>query len=128
MGVTIFYRIFFTFKVNVGNILQNIVNPMEHCYGSAYCYATFTSKFLTTFLDVHTKRGWREIQYLSFMYIMYTNTSNNIPFYNSKLTRRKKYFLIIKIEILRIQIWKIFNFMKQIWCQSGKRYYGINPK
>jgi hypothetical protein len=31
-GLTIFYTIFPIFRVNVGNIPQNIVSPIEQCY------------------------------------------------------------------------------------------------
>ena len=34
MGPTIFCKILLTFRLNVENILLNIVSPKEHCYGS----------------------------------------------------------------------------------------------
>ena len=32
------YGIFLTFGLNVRNVLQNIVSPAKHCYGSKQCY------------------------------------------------------------------------------------------
>ena len=34
VGLTILSEIFSTFSLNVENILQNIVDPIEHCYAS----------------------------------------------------------------------------------------------
>jgi hypothetical protein len=33
VGLTIFCGIFLTFNMSVGNILKNIVIPIEYCYG-----------------------------------------------------------------------------------------------
>ena len=34
VGSTIFYRVFFIFRLNVGNVLWNIVSPTKYRYGS----------------------------------------------------------------------------------------------
>ena len=31
-----------SFRLNVGNILQNKINPTKHCYGSDLCYEVRT--------------------------------------------------------------------------------------
>jgi hypothetical protein len=46
--------------------------------GGRFCTSTFTSKFLTSFLNVHTK----EKEYvLCFVSTLYANASNHTPFY-----------------------------------------------
>ena len=35
----VFCKIFSTFRLNVRNVQQNIVNPTLRCYGYEYCYA-----------------------------------------------------------------------------------------
>ena len=38
VGLTVFCKIFFTFRLHVRNILQNTVTRVEHCRGSKLCY------------------------------------------------------------------------------------------
>jgi hypothetical protein len=38
MGPIIYGGMLAIFTLNVKNILQNIVSPIEHCYDSEYCY------------------------------------------------------------------------------------------
>ena len=37
-GLTIFYEMFPTFRLNMRNTPQHIVSPTQHCYGFEKCY------------------------------------------------------------------------------------------